>query len=238
MIETNSFGGSRIKLDLYGLADRAQEINEAAAAISRTAAGSNRYVLGSIGPTGKILLMGDVTEAALYETFCEQAAALQKGGVDACCIETFTALDEALCAVRAARESTRLEIICTFTFEKTKRGDYRTVMGVRPAQMANALVNEGVDIIGTNCGNGMAQMVEIVREIRAANAEIPILVHANAGLPIIEDGGIRYPETPEIMASYLPALVEAGAGIIGGCCGTTPSYIASLIVARQHLSKK
>ncbi|MGD0274513.1 MAG: homocysteine S-methyltransferase family protein [Syntrophales bacterium] len=235
MIETNSFGGSRIKLDLYGLANQTEQINEAAAAISRKAAGADCHVLGSMGPTGKILLLGDINEETLYSAFSQQAVALKKGGADACCIETFMALDEALCAVRAVRENTDLEIICTFTFEKTKKGEYRTAMGVRTAQMVHALIDAGADIIGTNCGNGMAQMVEIVREIRTVDSKIPILVHANAGLPTIQDGEMIYPETPEAMASYLPALIEAGAGIIGGCCGTTPAHISALVAARQRL---
>lgn len=234
MIETNSFGGSQIKLDLYGLADQTIQINETAAAISRKAAGAGCHVLGSMGPTGKILLLGDIAEETLYRAFSEQAVALQKGGANACCIETFMALDEALCAVRAVRENTDLEIICTFTFEKTKKGEYRTAMGVRTAQMAHALIEAGADIIGTNCGNGMVQMVEIVRELRSAAPDTPILVHANAGLPIIQDGKMIYPETPEAMASHLPALVEAGAGIIGGCCGTTPAHISALVEARKR----
>lgn len=234
MIETNSFGGSRIKLNLYGLADQTEKINEAAAVISRKAAGADCHVLGSMGPTGKILLLGNINKETLYSAFSEQAVALQRGGADACCIETFIALDEALCAVRAVRENTDLEIICTFTFEKTKKGEYRTAMGVRTAQMAHALIDAGTDIVGTNCGNGMAQMVEIVREIRIADSKIPILVHANAGFPSIQDGELIYPETPEAMASYLPALIEAGAGIIGGCCGTTPAHISALVAACQR----
>ena len=135
MIETNSFGASRFKLEHFGLAHRAGELNEAAAAISREAAGPDRHVLASIGPTGKILMMGDVSEEQLYEAFAEQAAALERGGADTICVETMSAIDEACIAIRAARENTTLEVACTFTFEKTIDGRYRTMMGVSPADM-------------------------------------------------------------------------------------------------------
>jgi 5-methyltetrahydrofolate--homocysteine methyltransferase len=237
MIESNSFGANRFKLMHYGLEGRAKEMNRAAATISREAAGPNRHVLASIGPTGKILMMGDVKEEELYDAFREQALALEEGGADACCIETFTAIDEACIAVKAARENTKLEVICTFTFDKTVDATYRTMMGVSPADMALALVKSGAHIIGTNCGNGMAQMIEIVREIRAADKTTPILVHANAGLPQNRDGDIYFPETPDMMAGMVPDIISAGANIIGGCCGTTPEHI-SAIVAAVKLNRK
>lgn len=227
MIETNSFGANRLKLAHYGLADKTAEINEAAASISREAAGPDRHVIASIGPTGRILMMGDTTEQELYEAFAEQARALEAGGADACCIETMSALDEALAAVRAVKETTGLEIIATFTFEK-KTAHFFTMMGVTPGAMAEALIAAGADIIGTNCGNGMERMVEIVKEIREVDRNIPVLVHANAGLPEVVEGGVRFPETPEMMAAFVPALIEAGANVIGGCCGTTPEHITAI----------
>ncbi|HUI92070.1 MAG TPA: homocysteine S-methyltransferase family protein [Chitinivibrionales bacterium] len=237
MIESNSFGANRFKLIHYGLEARAREMNRAAAAISREAAGPNRHVIASVGPTGKILMMGDVTEEEIYGAFKEQAVALEEGGADACCIETMTALDEACIAVKAARENTRLEVICTFTFDKTVDNTFRTMMGVSPAEMAAALVKAGAHVIGTNCGNGMERMVEIVREIRAADKATPVLVHANAGLPQAKDGQIVYPETPEMMAGLVPAIVSAGANIVGGCCGTTPEHIAKIVAAVKSIRK-
>ncbi len=225
MIETNSFGGSLFKLDHYGLSDRIVELNEAAAAISREAAGNDHFVLGSIGPTGKILMMGEITESQLFDNFKIQSEALQKGGSDAICVETMSALDEACLAVKAAKENSDLEVICTMTFEKTVSGEYRTMMGVSPAEMVPALLDAGADIIGTNCGNGMARMVDIVREIRSVDSNIPILVHANAGAPVVRDGETVFPESPEETAGYVEALIEAGANIVGGCCGTTPEHI-------------
>ncbi|UCE07236.1 MAG: homocysteine S-methyltransferase family protein [bacterium] len=236
MIETNSFGGSRFKLEHYGLADQATELNEAAARISRQAAGDSKWVIAAIGPTGKILLMGDVTEDQLYDGFKEQAIAFAIGGADAICIETMSALDEASLAVRAARENTDCEVICTFTFERTVKGEYRTMMGVAPKDAVKAAIKAGAHIIGTNCGNGFERMIDIVKQIRVVEPDKPILVHANAGLPKNVNGVDVFPETPEQMAALVPDLIKAGANIIGGCCGTTPDHILAIRKAVDNLS--
>jgi len=227
-IETNSFGGNSFKLEGFGLADRVYEINRKAAEISRQAAGADKYVLGSIGPTGKMLMMGDVTEEELYESFKEQAVALYDGGADALVIETMTAIDEAEIAVRAARENTPCEVICTMTFDHLTTNEYRTMMGVSPAEMVNALIAAGVHIVGANCSNGIEGMIRITEEIRSVSKDIPVLIHANAGLPVLQGTCTVFPESPEMMAKFASHLAKAGANIIGGCCGTTPAHIHKL----------
>lgn len=225
MIETNSFGANYYKLKNYGLEDQVYNINYAAAQISRQAAGDHHFVLGSVGPTGKLLIMEEVTEADLYDAFREQSKALEAGGADAIIIETMTDLDEARIAVKAAKENTQIPVFCTMTFDKILSGDYRTMMGISPTEMTRVLVGEGAAVIGANCGNGITDMIGIVKEIRSVNTSIPVLIHANAGLPHYHDGQTVFPESPEDMASMVKEIAFAGANILGGCCGTTPDHI-------------
>jgi len=228
IIETNSFGGSKIKLSQYGYGDRVTEFNQAAGSISREAAGINRHVAGSIGPTGKMLLIGDVTETELYNNFCEQAVALEKGGVDIIIVETMSALDEATLAVKAARENTGCTIIITMTFSKDPQGHFFTMMGVSPSEMVISMKEAGAHIVGSNCGNGIEDMIGVLKEIRAIDTGIPVIIQANAGMPEFIDGNTFYRESPEMMASFVPQLLKAGVNIIGGCCGTTPEHIRQM----------
>lgn len=228
IIETNSFGGSRFKLSQYGLGDQVTEINQAAAAISREVAGHEKHVAGCVGPTGKMLIMGDVTENELYDAFREQAIALEKGGADIIIIETMSALDEASIAVRAAKENTNCIVIITMTFSRTMNGEFRTMMGVSPEEMVSSMMEAGAHIVGSNCGNGIEDMIGIVKAIRATDNKIPVMIQANAGVPKLIDGITVYRESPEMMASFVPELIKAGANIIGGCCGTTPDHIREI----------
>ena len=222
MVETNTFGGSRHKLDMFGLGEKTYELNKAGAELSRKAAGNDHWVIGSIGPSGAILMMGEVEENELYEGFLEQAKGLTDGGVDAFCIETFSALDEAELAIKACK-TTGLPIICTFTFENGF-----SMMGVSPEAYAEKMLELDVDVLGTNCGNGLDGMVDYVKAIHAIAPEKPILVHANAGLPILQGIETIYPETPDTMATFIPDIIQAGACIVGGCCGTGPEHIKKM----------
>lgn len=238
MIEANSFGANYYMLEHYGLQDRVAEINEQAAKASRKAAG-DKFVIASVGPTGKMLFTGEVTEEDLYNAFKEQVIALEKGGADAVCVETMQDAGEACCAIRAAKENTKLEVVSTFSFERTVQGNYRSMMGLSPEDAIKAALEAGADIVGTNCGNGIERMIEIVKTMKEAQPQALILVHANAGLPEDRDGQVYFPDTPEIMAKLAPGLIDVGVNVIGGCCGTTPAHINAIKkVVDEYNAKK
>jgi 5-methyltetrahydrofolate--homocysteine methyltransferase len=225
IVETNTFGGSPLKLAQYGLADETTAINRAAVAAVRRATGGTALVAGSCGPTGCTLKpYGDTDPAQVGAAFERQLAALLEAGVDLIVVETMTDLTEARLAVEAAKRlAPETPVAATMTFDATPRGFF-TIMGTTVAEAAAGLAEAGAEILGSNCGNGIEAMVAIAREFRAAT-DRPLLIQANAGLPLMEGGRLVYPETPEFMAAQVPALVAAGVGIIGGCCGTTPEHI-------------
>jgi 5-methyltetrahydrofolate--homocysteine methyltransferase len=235
IVLTNSFGASPLKLEGYGLAGQTYELNRLASEISKKAAGKKALVMGSVGPTGKMVMMGEVPPQELYKGFLEQARGLADGGADGIVIETMSDPEEARIAIEAAKKISGLDVACTFTFSRNQDGVYRTMMGTDVAAYLEMAKSAGADIIGANCGNGTAGMIEIVRVIRSIDPDIPVLVHANAGLPRYEDGKTIFPESPGEMASQIGELVAAGVNIVGGCCGTTPEHIRQIaeVIKRQ-----
>ena len=229
IIETNSFGGTLYKQREFGLEHQVDAFNKAASRLAKAAIFGKGYVAASVGPTGQIVVDegGDASPDDLYDAFMQQVIALADGGADAICIETISSCAEAVLAIRAAKENTSLPIICTFTFESMAMG-FRTMMGVTPTKAALSAVEAGADIVGANCGNGIADMIAIAGEIRSAVPATPILIHANAGVPVLEFGKTVFKDTPAYMASRVQELIDAGANIIGGCCGSTPAHIAAI----------
>jgi len=229
IISTNSFGGNIYRLREYKLEDKVHELNKSAVEISRRAAGKDVVVFASIGPSGKILMMDDIDPDDLIEAFGNQAEALKEGGADGILVETMTDLTEASIAVKAAIDRTGLGVACTFTFERSASGVWRTMMGQALPDCIREVKKAGAEIIGINCGNGIEGMIDAVREIRTIEPDMPIMVQPNAGMPKLVDGRIIYPETPEFMASKMKDLIAAGANIVGGCCGTIPEHIRRFV---------
>lgn len=225
MVLTASFGASRFMLGKYGFAGRVREFNRLAAEHARTVASPWHFVVGSVGPTGELLESngGTTPDALTYDAFVEQVTALEEGGADAVVVETMISVEEALLAVRAAKERTSLLVMSTMMYDKGPRGWF-TMMGDTPAAATKRLRDAGADIVGANCGNGSDRMIEVARRIREADDGY-ILIHSNAGIPEIRQGQIVYPETPEYMTERFLALADVGVNILGGCCGTTPQHI-------------
>ncbi len=224
---TNTFGASPIKLAAAGLEARTEEINAVAVRAARAAAGDRALVAASCGPSGKLLITGEVTPQALEAGFTRQMTALVEAGTDLIIIETMTDLVEAMIAVRAARNlDPDLPVVATMTFDPTPQG-FRTIMGVAVEDAGTQLRTAGADLVGSNCGYGMATMVEIAREFRRTT-DAPLIIQPNAGLPVLGDDGVVYPETPASFAARVPDLLEAGVAIIGGCCGSTPDHIRAI----------
>ncbi len=222
IILTNTFGANQFRLEAHGASSQVAEINRAGVAISKRAAGQKALVFASLGPCGKMLMSGDVTEDQLRAAYTIQAKAMAEAGADAIVVETMAELEEAQIAV-AAVKATGLPVVACMVFDSGKDKD-RTMMGVTPEKAAAGLTEAGADVIGSNCGQGIAGFIKICERLRRST-DRPIWIKANAGLPEMVDGKITYRTTPEEFASYVPALVQAGAQFIGGCCGTAPLYI-------------
>ena len=228
LLETNTFGGSPLKLELHGLADETEAVNREAVRAVRRVAEGRAYVVASVGPSGRLLEpYGDTKPEVMADSFRRQMEALIAAGVDAVCVETMTDLAEAQLAVRAAKAAApEVPVFATMTFDPTPRG-YFTIMGVSVAKAAAGLAAAGADAIGSNCGNGIEHMVALAREFRAAS-RLPLVIQANAGLPKSVAGRTVYDETPEFLAAKARELVAIGVSVIGGCCGTTPEHIRAL----------
>jgi 5-methyltetrahydrofolate--homocysteine methyltransferase len=228
IIETNTFGGSPLKLAQYMLSEKTEEINAAAVRAVRSAAGERAYVSASCGPSGQLLEpYGDVSPELMAENFTRQVRAIAAEGVDLFCVETMTDLTEATLAVGACKTVSPATPVCaTMTFDVTPRGFF-TIMGVSVEQAAHGLADAGADVIGSNCGNGIEAMIEIAREFKK-HSSLPLIIQSNAGLPEMQDGQPVYRESPEFMTKKARALIDIGVRIIGGCCGTTPEHIAAL----------
>jgi 5-methyltetrahydrofolate--homocysteine methyltransferase len=227
VVHTNTFGGNPLKLANQGLAGQMERINVEAVRIARNACPVGKFVAGDIGPTGKLLSpMGDATPKSMEECFWHQAQALYKGGVDLISIETMFSLQEALAAVRGSRVAGNAMVIASMTYNRTKKGFF-TMMGESVTQCVAAIEEAGADVIGSNCTLGSKDMIDLTKEIRAATGK-PILIQPNAGKPVTRKGVTTYEQSPTEFAQDGIRIKEAGAEMIGGCCGTNADFIKEL----------
>jgi methionine synthase I (cobalamin-dependent) len=225
IILTNTFGANRLRLAADDLADSIGEINRRGVEISREAATGGARVFASMGPSGKTLSSGEVTQQELLAAFEQQATALAAAGVEGFVVETMSELAEAVIAVEVVH-GTGLPVVACMMFDCGKEKDL-TISGCTPEEAAAELAAAGADVIGANCGQGVANFVPLCSRLHAASM-LPIWIKANAGLPTIANNTIQYGTTPEEFASYIPALVKAGANFVGGCCGTRPDFIQAI----------
>ncbi len=235
MILTNSFGGTKFRLSLHNLEARLRELNMAAAQLARKAVEARQsqthpvLIGGSVGPTGELLdPLGALDFDEAVEGFAEQAAALQEGGVDYFQVETMSDLRESEAAIKGVRQVSDLPIVATMTFDTNRR----TMMGVWPADAARRLTELGADVIGANCGNGVEDLIWAIGEMHAAAPNAILLAKSNAGVPRYQaGGGFVYDGTPSVMADYAVRARDAGARIIGACCGSSPEHLQAMAAA-------
>jgi 5-methyltetrahydrofolate--homocysteine methyltransferase len=227
IIMTNTFGANRFQLERYGLAGKVKEINKIGASLTRDVCGEKAVTGASLGPCGKLFIMGEVSKEELFEAFSEQAQGLKEGGAQWIIVETMTDIGEMEIAVNAAA-AFGLPVAASMTYEKTPSG-YHTVMGHSPGEAVEAAVKAGACIIGANCGGGIDTYVELVSILKKLTS-LPVWIKANAGLPELVNGATVFRMTPESYASYVPSILEAGVSVIGGCCGTNPDFIKKIRV--------
>jgi 5-methyltetrahydrofolate--homocysteine methyltransferase len=240
---TNTFGGSRIMLNRHGEAGRVVEINKAAVAIARRAFGErNGYVLGDIGPFGGLMApFGEFTEDQVRSAFDEQAAALVEAGADAIIVETQTSLEELVLGMEAAQKAGAPCIIGSMAYDVTLDGStFRTMMGVEPERAAEFMQEHGAHVVALNCGTGMEmERARVAVERYKSVTSLPVMVQPNAGKPRLENMKVVYDETPEQMVKGLVPLLEAGANVVGACCGSTPEHIRAFRKAMdEYLQQK
>jgi 5-methyltetrahydrofolate--homocysteine methyltransferase len=248
-VETNTFGGTRLKLreydERYGhdVGARTRELNVEGARLARAACPPGGWVAGSIGPTSYLPVeygVGDnvASDEEYRAAFREQAEALAAGGVDLFAVETMMFPQEAVAAVEACKAVADLPVMATMFFQYEELHDRdRTMWGESPAEVARTLLAAGADVVGMNCGRGPDRAVVIVREMRAATGA-PLVAYPNAGLPVTEGDRVRYELGPEAMAADYPALLEAGAGVVGACCGSTPEHIRLIAEAVRRAGRR
>ena len=229
IVETNTFGGTRLKLNEYQIGDRTKELNVKGAQLARKVAPGAGYVAGSIGPTSRLpldyALDAGVTDEEYEETFREQAEGLAEGGVDLFAVETMMFPQEATAAVRACKAVTDLPVMATMFFQYEELHDRdRTMWGETAADVAQSLLAAGADIVGMNCGRGPDRAIVIISEMRKVTSA-PLIAYPNAGLPITDGDTVRYELGPEEMAKEYPALLDAGCNIVGACCGSDAEHI-------------
>ncbi|MCD6327049.1 homocysteine S-methyltransferase family protein [bacterium] len=238
IIVTNTFGASPKKLAMFGIEEKTEEINRAGAILAceaRNLAGKDKtaFIFGGIGPTGELLEpLGAASASDLHQHFKRQTEALVSGGVDAVIVETMLSPEEALIAAGAAKAvDAKLPVFVNLTFDPTPHGP-RTMMGTSPADFVVMIENQKIDLqgVGTNCGTGARDMLRVVESYRA-KTKLPIVAYPNAGFPKMVNEQTVYDQTPDEFATEAEKLFDAGASIIGGCCGTTPEHI-------RHLKKK
>ena len=226
IILTNTFGGNAFRLKRHGLHERVHELNVRAAELVREEAGDAACVFGSIGPTGEMLMMGEVPPEEVRGAFASQARALEEAGVDAIAIETMSDLGEATIALQAVKEATSRPVVACMSYDSGP-DQTCTMMGVTAVQAAEKLTELGADAVGANCGVGIERYVTICEKLRSGTS-LPLWIKPNNGLPEKQGDKVVYRQTVGDFLSYVPRLVEAGANIIGGCCGTTPDHIRGI----------
>jgi 5-methyltetrahydrofolate--homocysteine methyltransferase len=238
ILTTNTFGGTRPRLDMHGLGDRVHELSRAGAALAREVADRHdALVAGDLGPTGELMEpLGALTADEAQRLFEEQLLGLAEGGIDLVLVETMSDLAEVSAAVAAAhRVVPDLPILATLSFDT----NLRTMMGVRPADAVTALAAEGVDAVGANCGRGPEEMATIAAQLAAARPEGLLLVaQSNAGLPQLVGDHFEFDASPEVMAEHTRELRAVGIDLIGGCCGSTPAHIAAMSDAVGELASR
>ena len=241
IILTNSFGANAPRLKLHKAEDRVVELNTTAAQLARTAThkhldtmGKRAVVAGCIGPTGELFEpMGSLTHEQTVAIFTDQAHALAEGGAEVIWIETMSSLEEVAAAAEAGR-TTGLPVCATLTFDTARR----SMMGIRPADFAQFAMEIGLDMAGANCGVGPAELMDSTRGMLATGIDIPVIAKGNCGIPQYVDGAIHFHGSPALMAHYAVFARDAGATIIGGCCGTTPEHIAAMVEALNATAAK